>query len=114
MKIDAYEFGRIDIGGKRYDSDVIVSPETVKDHWWRQQGHRLAVEDLSAVIDVRPEVLVIGTGFYGNMVVPDETKGYLVAKGLDVRVSKTGDAVREFNRLQRDCARVVAALHLTC
>lgn len=31
----------------------------------------------------------------------------------DVRIAPTGEAVEEFNRLQRDCARIVAARLLT-
>ena len=38
----------------------------------------------------------------------------LQAAGIQVKASKTSDAVAEFNRLQRDCPRIVAALHLTC
>jgi hypothetical protein len=48
------------------------------------------------------------------MQVPAETLDTLRSAGVDVRVEKTGEAVSEFNRLQRECARIVAALHLTC
>ena len=50
MNISGYRFGRIDIGGKTYTSDVIVTPERVIDGWWRQQGHALAVADLDDVV----------------------------------------------------------------
>jgi len=48
------------------------------------------------------------------MQVPEETLATLQAEDIEVRVLKTSEAVAEFNRLQRDCARIVAALHLTC
>ena len=114
MRIDDYDFGKIDIEGKHYTSDVIISPETVKDAWWRKTGHRLHVEDLDDVVRANPDVLVVGTGYYGRMVVPDETKVYLQTKGIEVRVMRTSEAVEEFNRLQQNYARIVAALHLTC
>ncbi len=57
---------------------------------------------------------VIGTGYYGRMQVPEETIESLRAAGVEVRIAKTSEAVAEFNLLQRDCARIVAALHLTC
>ncbi len=114
MKIDAYNFGKIDIGGKHYTSDVIISPDSIKDAWWRKAGHRLHIEDLDYVVSLKPDVLVVGTGYYGRMVVPHETKVFLETKGIEVRSMCTSEAVKEFNKLQQNYARIVAALHLTC
>jgi hypothetical protein len=114
MHIDNYRFGRIDIEGQGYDADVIVFPDHVQAHWRRQSGHRLALEDLATVLAERPEVLVLGTGCYGRMQVPEETLDGLRNAGIDVRVAATGAAVQDFNRLQQTCARIVAAVHLTC
>ena len=44
----------------------------------------------------------------------DETKQYLEERGIKVVQAKTRDAVTEFNQLQKEYARIVAALHLTC
>ena len=114
MRIEAYDFGKIDIAGKRYTSDVIISPERIKDAWWRKAGHRLDIEDLDDVVMAKPDVLVVGRGYYGRMVVPDETRAFLETQGIEVRAMRTCEAVDEFNRLQRKYARIVAALHLTC
>ena len=114
MNIDAYEFGRIDIGGKTFTSDVIVLSDGVLDGWWRKEGHRLQMEDLEAVLRSKPEMLIIGTGYFGRMAVPEGTRSRLDSLGIDVITEKTGQAVKEFNRLQHQYARVVAALHLTC
>jgi hypothetical protein len=113
MHIDHYHFGHIDIEGHGYDADVIIFPGHVQERWRRQAGHRLAREDLATVLAEKPEVLVIGTGYYGRMQVPGETLDALRSAGIDMRVEDTGSAVEEFNRLQRECARIVAALHLT-
>ena len=114
MLIEHYRFGHIDIEGRGYDADVIIFPDHVRERWWRKEGHRLAREDLDTVLAEKPELLVVGTGYYGRMQVPEETLDALRGAGIDVRVEKTGSAVEEFNRLQRECARIVAALHLTC
>ena len=65
--IESYDFGLIVIKGRRYTSDVIVFPERVIEGWWRKEGHRIYVEDLKEILDrePRPEVLVVGTGYYG-------------------------------------------------
>jgi len=113
MTIEDYAFGRIRIDGRSYASDVLVFPDRVDDSWWRKEGHRLGPEDLAAVVAARPEILVIGTGALGVMRVPEETKAWLRAQGIDVRCAKTGEAVGIFNDLA-GTRKVAAALHLTC
>ena len=114
MHIDQYRFGHIDIEGQSFDADVISFPDHVQERWWRREGHRLAQEDLETVLAEKPEVLVVGTGYYGRMQVPEETLDALRAAGVAVRVAKTGDAVEALGRLQGEYAHIVAALHLTC
>ncbi len=114
MSIDSYSFGRIRIDGVDYTSDVLVFSGRVRDRWWRREGHNLCMEDLVEVLADPPRLLVVGTGYYGNMRVPEETLAALRGQGIEVKVCPTGDAVAELNRLQREAARVVGALHLTC
>lgn len=114
MQITGYEFGRIEIDGLPYTVDVIISLDGVRSPWWRKEGHSLHVEDFSAILPSEPSILVIGTGYYGRMQVPTETRAYLEKQGIELRISDTRKAVRAFNALQQDDARVVAALHLTC
>jgi len=113
MVIEHYSFGRITVDGKTYTSDVLIYPGRVDAHWWRREGHRLQVADLTEVIQAGPQVLVVGTGAYGAMKVPKDTVAYLESKGLEVRVAETDKAVEVFNQLQKDRV-VIAALHLTC
>ena len=114
MKITGYRFGEIEIDGRPYSSDVIITPERLVDNWWRKKGHSLAVADLAEIMAANPNIVVVGTGYYGRMSIPDETRQYLEARGVQLRRAHTSEAVEEFNRLQRESARVVAALHLTC
>lgn len=114
MKIDAYSFGRIVVDGQEYRSDIIIFPDRVEDNWWRREGHRLAAEDLAGVLDDLPEVLVIGTGHDGRMMVPQDTLDHLGTRDMEVVIDRTNGAVEEFNRLARKHQRIVAALHLTC
>ena len=74
MIITSYDFGHISIDGKLYISDLIVFPELVKVGWWRNEGHRLQLEDLKEVLEAKPKVLVVGTGYYGELTVPVETR----------------------------------------
>lgn len=114
MIIDEYSFGRIKVAGKEYTSDVIIYPDRVDSSWWRKDGHRLVPEDLADLLLDPPAILVIGTGYAGRMAVPAETFEDLRGRGMQVFVARTEEAVEEFNRLQRQNIRMVAALHLTC
>ena len=111
--IDSYDFGRIVINGKRYNSDLIVFPDKVRDGWWRKEGHRLHVEDLKDVLESKPEVLVVGTGYSGLMRIPLETRRCVESEGIEFIAQKTAEACESFNRLVKS-RKVVAALHLTC
>jgi hypothetical protein len=114
MLIDAYRFGRIDVDGQAYTSDVIITPERVLGGWWRKEGHNLLIADLADVIAAKPDIVVVGTGYFGRMAVSEDARRYLEAQGISVRDARTRQAIQDFNQLQDQQARVVAALHLTC
>ncbi len=111
--IDSYHFGHIIINGKEYTSDVIIFPDRVKASWWRIEGHTLHIEDVEDVIEEKPEVLIIGTGYVGMMRVLAETKKRLESEGIELIIEKTRKARETYNQLSKS-KRVVAALHLTC
>ena len=111
--IDAYEFGRIVIGGEEYRADVVVYPDRVDASWWRAEGHSLCMADLEAALAGGPEVLVVGQGASGLMRVPGEVRQALRARGVELFAASTAEAVEKYNALA-GTKRVVAALHLTC
>jgi len=113
MIIDSYDFGKIKINGKRYNTDLLVFPDKIKTDWWRKEGHSLQIADLKEVLEAKPEVLVVGTGYSGMMNVPPETRNYLESEGIDLIIQKTTEACQTFNQLI-ESRKVVAALHLTC
>jgi len=114
VKIEEYRFGYIRIAGEEYRRDLIILPERIIPDWRREQGHRLSLKDLQDVIEYEPEVLVIGTGASGAMKVPNEVREALNSKAIEVIVAKTGEAVKEYNRMREEGRLAVAALHLTC
>lgn len=111
--IDSYSFGKITINGKTYTSDVIIYSDKVDDNWWRKRGHLLQKEDLKDVFKYEPGVLIVGTGRYGLMKVPDETKKFIESKGIELITEKTKEACKAYNELKGK-KKVVAALHITC
>lgn len=111
--IEAYRFGSITIDGREYRRDVVILPDRVLDGWWRREGHLLQLEDLEEVLKEEPEVLIVGTGYSGCMVIAPEVSKHLSSKGIEVVDARTKKATEVFNRMSRE-KRVAAALHLTC
>jgi hypothetical protein len=111
--IESYEFGQIVIDGTSYENDVIVLPDGIKPEWWRDKGHVLQPQDLDAVMDAQPEVLIIGQGAYGRMRVTRGTQEALEAAGIEIIAASTPDAIETYNEIRKE-KKTAAALHLTC
>jgi hypothetical protein len=107
--IDSYSFGNITIDGNKFSKDLIIFPDHINPNWRRKTGHLLVEDDITEIIDYKPEVLIIGTGARGLMKVDDKVKNL----GMELIIKKTAEAVMEYNRVCKD-KKVVAALHLTC
>lgn len=114
--IDSYDFGSIIVKGRKYTSDVIVFPERVVEGWWRKEGHRLNVEDLKEILNYKPkpEVLVVGTGYYGLVKILPEVENSLKERGIKLVAQPTKEACKTFNTLLSSGKQVVGAFHLTC
>jgi hypothetical protein len=110
-KIEGYDFGRVTIDGREETRDVIVLPGRVVRGWWRKEGHGLVLEDLDDVLDELPERLLIGTGADGQMRPDPDTLETLRARGVDVELLPTAEAVQRYAVL--DPQKTAAALHLT-
>jgi len=101
------------VNGRKYSSDIIILPDRIEDHWWRKEGHSLDSQDLDLVIEAKPEILIIGTGAEGVMIVPQQTKQFLKAKKIKLKIRKTEEACRLYNQLAGK-KKVAAALHIRC
>lgn len=122
--IESYEFGAIVIDGKRYTSDVIVLPERVIDGWWRKEGHKVHVEDLEEILkhQPKPEVLIVGTGYYGLVEILPKAENILKSLGIELVARPTREACHTFSKLLQNNLSVneakrkviVGAFHLTC
>ena len=111
--IDAYRFGQIVVNGKRYTSDVIVFPDKVRSDWYRKSSHQLCLNDIADAVAEKPDVLVIGTGASGLVMILPEVKDSVASQGITFIVQSTGEACQTYNQLCHS-QQVVAALHLTC
>jgi len=114
MHIDSYQFGKIVIDGKAYNSDCLIVGDSIQPNWWRKQGHLLSVEDLQSIIAAKPSFLVIGCGASGMMKVSEGIEQVLREQGIKLFIGNTHKAMARFNELSEKGENVAAALHLTC
>lgn len=112
--VENYSFGQILLNGKKYHSDIIIFKDHIYDSWWRKESHNLCIEDIDEIINQKPDILIIGTGFFGLMKVPKELIENIKSLGIEqVIIKKTGDACTEYNKLYKK-NNIIAAFHLTC
>ncbi|MBI3397732.1 MAG: hypothetical protein HY026_00580 [Deltaproteobacteria bacterium] len=111
--IESYEFGRIVINGKTYEHDVIILPDRILDNWWRKEGHKLYLADISPILNELPSTVIIGTGTSGMMKVSEEVKKGLSSKNIEVIIAETRKACEVYNKVYKT-SKTAAALHLTC
>jgi len=121
--------------GSHRIATVTMLLHILTDPWSEQPARKLTwIEPLSSLIrgpqraqgriesKIGPETrvtalqtLVIGTGYFWRIQVPEEMLASLCAAGVEARIAKISDAVDDFNCLQGECERfAVAALHHTC
>jgi hypothetical protein len=111
--IDSYTFGKIIIDGKTYTNDLIIFPDHVQDDWWRAKVHELGPEDIKDILEHKPEVLVVGTGAHGCMVITADGMDLIKENSIKLLVQPTPDACKTYNKYHKE-KKTIAALHLTC
>ena len=111
--VDSYSFGRMEISGKIYTSDLIVFPNKINPSWWRKTGHRLCLEDLQEIFEEKFDVLIVGTGYSGLMKVDKDVIQHAKSTGFDIIIENTKKAVELFNVISEK-KNTIAAFHLTC
>jgi uncharacterized protein len=104
--IQSYAAGRFKISGENFDGPVLVTPFAVAP--WAGDADRLSPEGFAHLAG-EIDVLLIGTGRSGRLVMP-ETRAAFRQAGLGLDVMDTGAACRTFNVLTAEGRRVAAAL----
>ena len=111
--IQSYSFGEIVIDGKRYKSDVKIIDGKVIPDWWRKEGHSIFKQDVEDIIAAKPDILIIGTGSYGVMKIPEQFRELMNSLNIELMAAKTDEACKLFNKLSAE-KRVCFGAHLTC
>jgi uncharacterized protein len=99
------------LGVVEYRENVLVTPERVVTGWTAGGFDTLTEADFMALAELKPEVVLLGTGASLRFPHPRLTRA-LTDAGIGVEVMDTPAACRTFNILAAEGRRVVAAVIL--
>jgi uncharacterized protein len=92
-----------------FTRSLLISGEQLRDDWAPQTLADITAPALEPVFELRPELVLLGTGSKQRFLAPD-LLGEFYRRGIGVEVMTTEAACRTFNVLVADGRAVVAAL----
>ena len=106
-----YGEGYVSVNGERHEASLVVGAERVITDWPARSVDSLAADHLAAIVEMAPEIVLIGSG--PKFTFPDPARlAPLYKAGIGVEVMDTPAACRTYNILMGDGRNVVAALIL--
>ena len=110
--IRGYSAQEIRIGEQRLQASCIVSADSVIAEWAPRSFADLAPEHLEAILALKPELVLLGTGL-SQRFPPPTIRSAFTARGVGLEVMDLGAACRTFNVLVQEERQVAAALFLS-
>ena len=101
--------GYVRLGAVEYHASLVVTPERVLSGWAAGGFEALTEADFAALAELKPEVVLFGTGTSLRFPHPRLTRA-LTDAGIGVEVMDTPAACRTFNILAAEGRRVAAAV----
>ncbi len=109
QQIRSFKPGMLQINDVTFTQSLIITPNQLIENWSPQTIDELTASSLSLILDLKPAVLLIGTG--SQLVFPPiEIYGHLIQQNIGVEIMDTSAACRTFNALSAEDRHVVAAL----
>ena len=105
--VTGYGTGFIEVNKSRHEGHLLLMPETVQP-WQAPPFESLRAEDFDALLSLRPEIVLLGTGRRQRFPHPRLTAP-LARAGIGVEVMDTAAACRTYNILMSEGRRVLAA-----
>lgn len=108
--IRAVDSGAIRIGETIYDRPVALTADRVLGPWEATPITKLAPDDFHRLLELEPEVIVLGTGAAGQFA-PRELVFALARRSIGFEVMDSAAAARTFNVLASEGRKVAAVLY---
>ena len=107
--IRAYQENRIDINGKLFEKSLVVSNTRLIENWPLRQIDELQGQHLASLLEMNPEVILIGTG--SKLVFPPVSSyAPIIKQGIGIEFMDSGAACRTFNILVSEDRSVAAGI----
>jgi uncharacterized protein len=104
-----YGEGYVAVNGVRHSASLVVAADRLITDWPAASLQALSADHLAAIIQLKPEILLLGTG--AQFVFPEAALlAPLYKAGIGVEVMDTPAACRTYNILLGEGRNVVAAL----
>lgn len=104
-----YGDGYVEVNRRRHQASLVVSGERLITDWPVADVEALAADHMAAIVALKPEVVLLGTGAKLRFPSP-ALLAPLYKAGIGVEVMDTPAACRTYNILQGEGRNVVAAL----
>ena len=104
-----YGDGYVEVNRRRHQASLVVSGEALVTDWPVVDVEALAADHMAAILALKPEVVLLGTGSKLRFPSP-ALLAPLYKAGIGVEVMDTPAACRTYNILQGEGRNVVAAL----
>ncbi len=105
--VTAYGPGFVEVNQVRHAGNLILAPDHPVESWSAESFDALRVEDFESLLELRPEIVLVGTGDRQRFPHPRLTRPLLDAR-VGVEVMDTRAACRTYNILMSEGRRVVA------
>ena len=107
--VTGYGAGWIEVNRSRHRASLVVSADRLVTDWPATSVEGLAPDHLAAIVEMRPEIVLLGTGAAFRFPEP-ALLAPLYRAGIGVEVMDTPAACRTYNILMGEGRNVVAAL----
>ena len=104
-----YGPGYVEVNGKRHTASLVVSGDRVVTDWPAASVDALGADHLAAILELKPEIAILGTGASFRFPEPARLAPLHQAR-IGVEVMDTQAACRTYNILLGEGRNVVAAL----
>jgi uncharacterized protein len=109
--ITAHAVGEIRMRDRVFNASLIATREAVIAEWMPAPVEQLAIADFARLLELAPEVVILGTGPKQRMP-PPELFAAFASHGIGLEVMDTGAACRTYNLLLSEYREVAVALIL--
>lgn len=106
-----YGEGYVAINAQRFDHAVVVTPQQAVQDWNATAFEDLTASHFAALLDLKPEVVIFGSGEKIRFPSPEMTRS-LATASVGFEAMDTKAACRTYNILMAEGRQVVAAILL--